>query len=108
MTIKLQTYLLAMKERAPKLYAQLEKAGELQSTARRLVDEANAEIADVSMNLHIKRGGQKLPLMENAAHLNATRAEVQESVLANLLEFPPDETSPSSPAATTDSPATPT
>lgn len=103
--ISKETYRKALKERAPKLYAQMEKVGDLEKHVRDAVTQANDSVNERVTETFLSRKGNRLGPIEQAALMNAIKAELQEIELAQMLEFPPDETSPPSPGATTHSPA---
>lgn len=85
MPILRETYRLALKERDPEQYRALVKAGKLEAHVVRVVNDANAEIAQETTRVVLERGYHKLPPMEQIRHSNAAQAEVQEHVLAELL-----------------------
>jgi hypothetical protein len=106
-----ETVRLALQERSPALFRQLQQAGTLQAFVTERADEINQQIADMAMNSPQVRKAwspdSNLPMMEQAAILNSQTAIARELVLSEMLEFPQDETSPPSRDATTPSaPAT--
>lgn len=96
--------LTALKEKNPSLHKELQASGKLSEFVRDRADQ----IADASMTLTMeiarKNGRDKAKTMEEEAGiLKMSQALADEKVLAELLEFPQDETSPSSQAETTNS-----
>ena len=100
------TILAALKEKAPALHQQMTEAGTLRAFVADQEEEINEQIATLGMKLAIKQGAFKtpeLPLVEKAAILNRADKMATEIVLAEMLQFPLDETSPPSQDATTPS-----
>ena len=94
--------LQALKDKAPDLHKQLQASGDLKA----FLKERAEQIADSSMTLtqeiakkHCRDKAKTLE--EKAGILKMAESMANEKVLAEMLEFPQDETSPSSPAATT-------
>jgi hypothetical protein len=90
----IQTVELALKEKAPKLYAQLAANGTLKAHVRDLAEQINAETVRLVQEDRRKNHWDKLGPMELAGKLKMSDALNQERVMADLLEFPQDETSP--------------
>jgi hypothetical protein len=93
----------AIKDKAPALYRQLSARGELNQYAVDLADEINAQVVTLTQEQRTREGWDKLGPMACAARMKTAMSLNSERVLAQMLEFPQDETSPSSPDATTDS-----
>lgn len=82
--------LAALKEKAPVLHRQLAAAGSLATFARERADAINEAI---SMQVDLARQEKKLdrlPPMDRARALAAEDALARETVLDQMLEFPPD------------------
>lgn len=86
----------ALKDKAPKLYASLQATGKLNEYAVDLAEQIATEVVSLTMEQRQKQGWDKLGPMECAARMKTAASLNQESVLAALLEFPQDETSPPS------------
>lgn len=99
----IQTVLAAIKDKAPQLHQQLQASGKLNSHAQDLAEQINAEVVSMTMQDHKQHRWDKLPPMERAAKMNAAKAMHRETVLAQMLEFPQDETSPANQGETTSS-----
>lgn len=92
----MQTYNLvkeAIKHKAPALHKQLEAKGELNKYARDLAEQIQQEIVDLTMADHKRNRWDKLEPMERAAKMKTAMSLNQEKVLADMLEFPQEETS---------------
>jgi hypothetical protein len=102
---KMETLVLAaMKEKAPALHQQLADLGRLKAFVADHADQINDQIVTLTMQLAPKQGHNKAKsLQEGAAILKACEATATEIVLAEMLEFPLDETSPQRPDETTPS-----
>jgi len=99
----IQTVLLAIKDKAPKLHKDLKEKGMLNQYAADLADQISEEVVAMTMQDHKRERWDKLDPMARAAKMNAAKAINREIVLAQMLEFPQDETSPASPGETTSS-----
>ena len=96
----------ALKEKNPALCSQMTKAGTLTAFVQDLAEEINDQIVTLGMQIAIKNGLNQVPerpLLEKAGIMNMADKMASEIVLAEMLEFPQDETSPQSQDATTPS-----
>lgn len=75
--------------------------------AAMLAQEIGNDAAQAAQDQRLREKWDRLGPIECAARMRTAHSLNVEALLAQALESPPDETSPSSPAATTDSP-TPT
>lgn len=91
-----QTVKLAIKDKSPSLYASLQSSGKLTEYARDLADQINSEVVSLTQEQRLKQRWDDLGPMECAAQMKTAASLNQEAVLAELLEFPQDETSQSS------------
>jgi len=78
-------YLLAMRDRAPKMFKELRATGRLEQHLALKAREAKAMFEDLTKDAPKEPGGY--PRQPQAR-------EAEEQVLANLIEFPQDETTP--------------
>lgn len=97
-----QTVRLALKDKNPALFKELQMRGGLND----FLSERTAEIQDaiVSRTMEIARWQgltEATNPMDKAAMLKVAESLAVEEVLAEMLEFPQDETSPPSQGATT-------
>ena len=97
----IQTVLLAIKDKAPALHKSLAASGKLNAYAQELADQINQATVDLTMEDHKRNRWDKLDPMERAAKMNSAKAINREVAMAQVLEFPQDETSPQSQDATT-------
>lgn len=98
------TVLRALKEKSPALHQQLTDQGKLKAFVTDQADEINDQIVTLTMQLAPKMGHNKAKsLPEAAGILKACEATATEMVLAEMLDFPLDETSPQRPDETTPS-----
>lgn len=96
--------LAAMKEKAPALHRQLANQGKLQSFLADQADQINDQISTLAVHLSSQRGmNQAKSLVEKAGIINTATLQATEIVLAEMLDFPQDETSPQKPDETTPS-----
>ena len=99
-----KTVLAALKEKAPTLHADLSATGKLRAFVANQAEEIDEQIVTLTMQMAPKMGHDKAKsLTEGAAILKACEATATEIVLAEMLQFPLDETSPQSPDSTTPS-----
>jgi len=99
-----KTILLALKDKNPALHRQLAKEGTLKAFVTDLAEQINEQIVTLTMELAGNKGVFREPFpdpLEKVGILNQARSLATETVLAEMLEFPQDETSPQRPAATT-------
>jgi hypothetical protein len=96
----------AIKDKAPALHRQLSARGELNQYATDLAEEISSQVVTLTMAQRVKGGWDKLGPLECAAKMRIASSLNRELVLAEMLELPSDETTPSSPDAATDSPTT--
>lgn len=99
----IQTVLLAIKDKAPALHKSLAASGKLNGYAQELADQINSETVSMTMEDHRRNRWDKLDPMARAAKMNAAKAINREAAMAQVLEFPQDETSPANQDATTSS-----
>lgn len=100
----MQTILLikeALKLKAPALFQSLTKAGKLNEFVQDLADQISSQVVTLTQTQRIKGGWDKLGPMECAARMRTASSLNREIVLAEMLEFPQDGTSPQSPDETT-------
>ena len=90
----------ALKEKAPELYAQLEKSGKLTDYVTDLADEISSQTVTMTQAQRVKGKWDALGPMECAARLKAASAMNKEIALQNVLDFPRDEASQTKPDAT--------
>jgi hypothetical protein len=96
--------LAALKEKSPALYQQLTDQGRLKAFLLDQAEEINSQIVTLTMELAARQRHDKAKsLAEGAGILKACEASATETVLAEMLEFPLDETSPPSRDETTPS-----
>jgi hypothetical protein len=93
----IQTVLLALKDKAPALHRQLAEKGELRAYAADLADQISSQAVDLTQQQRLREKWGKLGPMECAAKMKMAHELNLEVVMADLLEFPQDETSPSRP-----------
>ena len=93
----------ALKDKAPALYQQLAAKGELDSYLNDLASQVSSETVDLTMQDRQRGQWDKLGPVECAARMKMASALNNERVMADLLEFPQDETSPPRPDETTSS-----
>jgi hypothetical protein len=87
---------LALKDKAPALHASLQASGELRKYATNLAAEISSQSVDLTMEQRRREGWDKLGPLECAAKMRTADHLNREALLAEALEFPPDETSPPS------------
>lgn len=96
--------LLALQEKNLALHQQLTDQGRLKAFVTDHADQINDQIVTLTMELAARQGRNKAKsLPEGAGILKACEATATEIVLAEMLEFPLDETSPPSQDETTPS-----
>ena len=93
----------ALKAKAPSLHKSLAAKGQLTQYVADLAEEINSQVVTLTQQDRARGKWDNLGPMECAARMRMADALNQETVLAEMLEFPQDETSPQNPAATTDS-----
>ena len=90
----MQTYDLvkaALKDKNPALYKSLAASGELNQFVTERADEIQDEIATLTMELSAKARKETSDPMEIAQLLKGYDSIAQETVLAEMLEFPQDD-----------------
>lgn len=87
-----QTIKAALLDRNPKLYKELEAAKTLNEFVADLAKEASSQIVTLTQAQRVKERWDQLGPMEAAKRMKAADLLNQEIVLADLLEFPQDET----------------
>jgi hypothetical protein len=95
-----------MKAEAPDLHRQLSESGSLKTYLTDLSDEATSNMVSLKMQIAKRQGYENADYLKRAGILNSAQQAAREIVLGEL-QFPQDETSRPSQAATTDS-VTPT
>lgn len=95
MTLMQRTVEAALKDRAPKLYADLKAEGKLTAFVREKAGEINSSVVQATMEARMRGGWDKqnLPLPEMVGRMNAARASATEIALDEALQFPPEGTS---------------
>jgi hypothetical protein len=89
--------LAALKEKSPALHRQLADSGKLRDFLTDQAEEIDSQIGTLMMELAAKQGANKAKsLPEKAGILKACESMATEIVLAEMLDFPQDETSPQS------------
>src|SRR5574343_843471 len=83
----------ALKEKNPTLYLQLKKSGDLGRYTTDLAEQINSEIVSLTMQDRLVGRWDDLGAMECANRMKVAQSLNQEKVLAEMLEFPQDETS---------------
>jgi hypothetical protein len=85
--------LAALTEKNPDLLQQLTRAGDLSEFVSTQAEEINQQIATLSAELATKQGAFKAKsFQEKVGILNTSDKMATEIVLAEMLEFPRDET----------------
>jgi hypothetical protein len=80
--------------KAPELYQSLLKSGGLNEFVLNLAQEISSEVVDLTQAQRFKEHWDKLGPLECAARMKMANALNREIVIADMLEFPPEETSP--------------
>ena len=93
----------ALKAKAPSLHKSLVATGQLSQYAADLADQISDQVVTLTQAQRIKEGWDKLGPAECAAKMRTASSLNRELVLAQMLEFPQDETSPPSQDETTGS-----
>lgn len=93
----------ALKHKSPSLYRHLIAKGKLNEYAQELAEQISERVVALTMEQRIREGWDKLGPMESAGRMKMASILNRELVLAQMLEFPQDETYPPSPDETTDS-----
>ena len=86
----------ALKNKNPDLHRSLQQKGELNAFAVDLADQISEQVVTLTQAQRIKEGWDKLGPMECAARMRTASSLNRELVLAEMLEFPQDQTSPQS------------
>lgn len=90
----------AMLDKAPALHRNLKQRGKLDEYMVDLADQISSALSEGVMQIRREQKLDDLPPMQLVQELNNARAQVEEEVLAAYLEFPSDDPSTPSPAAT--------
>lgn len=96
--------LAALKEKNPALHRQLERSGKLREYVSDLAGEISDQRTTLTMEIASKHGlqaAQKTDPIKAVGIMNMADKLATETVLAEMLDFPQDETSPPSRAETT-------
>ena len=92
----------ALQEKNPALYRQLTETGQLESFLVERADQIRDESVTLTMQIANAQGMSKVTdPMKRAGIMRQARSMAHERVYAEMLEFPPDETSPQRPDETT-------
>ena len=87
----------ALKEKAPALLKSLQEAGKLNDYVSELASQISSETVRLTQEQRRREKWDALGPMVCAGRMKMADALNQEIVLADLLEFPQDETSPAKP-----------
>jgi hypothetical protein len=82
----------ALKAKAPALHKSLQATGKLNEYAIDVAHQINSEIVSMTMEDHRRGKWGQLEPMERVGRMNQATALNREKVLAEMLEFPQDET----------------
>jgi hypothetical protein len=93
----------ALKEKAPQLYRSLSASGKLNETAQELADQISSQVVTLTQAQRAKEKWDQLGPVACAAKMKMADSINLELVLAQMLEFPQDETSQPKPDETTSS-----
>ena len=97
-----KTVRLALKDKNPALFKELSATGELTAFAADLAEQINEQIVTLTLEMAEQNGANKAQsFQEKVGILNQARSLATETVLAEMLDFPQDQTFPQSPDATT-------
>ena len=103
-----KTIRLALKDKNPALFKELSATGKLTAFVTDLAEQMADQIVTLTLEIAAQNGANRAgSFQEKVGILNQARSLATETVLAEMLEFPQDETSLQSQDATTLS-ATPT
>lgn len=98
------TVLTALKEKNPSLHRQLTEQGKLRAFLADQSEQINDQIATLAVHLASRQGADKAKSLPEKAGIHKTAdAMATEIVLAEMLDFPQDETFPQRPDETTPS-----
>ena len=87
--------LAALKNKAPELLKGLKEDGELNEFVKDRAEEINSLTTSLAHQIAANQGhGKTNDPLEKAGIMNSAIQAAREIVLAEQLEFPPDETSP--------------
>ena len=87
--------LAALKNKAPELLKDLKEGGELNEFVKDRAEEINSLTTSLAHQIAEKQGhGKTDDPLEKTGIMNSAIQAAREIVLAEQLEFPPDETSP--------------
>ena len=96
--------LQALKDKAPAMHKELQVSGEIKAFVKEIAEQIADSVITRTQEIARKQGRDKAKtLEEKAGILKMSEALANEQVLAELLEFPQGETSPSSQGETTNS-----
>jgi len=97
----------ALRDKNPALHKELSAKGELNRFAADLAEQISEQVTTLTQADRIRGGWDKLGPMECAAKMKMASSLNREAVLAQMLEFPQDETSrPRADATTPSGPTT--
>lgn len=88
-----QTIELALKDKEPKLHAELKAAGKLQAHLQELEDQVAQQTVDAVQTQRLAEKWDNLGSMESAGRMRTAASLAREAALAEVLQFPQDETS---------------
>lgn len=83
----------ALKHKAPELMAELQSSGNLEAFIMERSEEISSLTTSLAHQIAVKQGMNEVQGMERTAIYNAALHQAREIVLAEQLEFPPEETS---------------
>ena len=83
----------ALKHKSPALFSSLQHSGKLNEFVQETADEIASQIVSLVHQMRMHGKWDSLPPMELAQNLKMADATAREIVLAEMLEFPQDETS---------------
>lgn len=82
---------LALKDKNPALYRDLQARGELETFVTETADEIRERIVSMVQEMRRANKWDNLDPMELVQNLTAANATAREIVLAEMLEFPQDD-----------------
>jgi hypothetical protein len=83
----------ALLDKAPALHKQLQESGKLTEYVQDLADQISSEIVSMTQAQRMQGKWDNLGPLECARRMKSAENLNQEKVLAEMLEFPQDETS---------------
>lgn len=98
-----QTVEAAIKDKAPALHKQLAASGALREYVQDLSSQISSVTVDLTQAQRLREKWDDLGAIECAAKMRMAAALNREVAMAEVLQFPQDETSPPKPDETTSS-----